>query len=71
MIISIFIISMFVFLFLSFLICYTLSVMDQSSSHILITSNYSEQLLLRKQITIPAQSRNVRIVYLFGVHMVQ
>ena len=31
MIISIFIISMFVFLFLSFLICYTLSVMDQSS----------------------------------------
>ena len=42
MIISIFIISMFVFLFLSFLICYTLSVMDQSSSHILITSNYSD-----------------------------
>ena len=70
MIISIFII-IFVFLFHSFLICYTLSVMDQSSSHILITSNYSEQLLLRKQITIPAQSRNVRIVYLFGVHMVQ
>lgn len=43
MIISIFIIiSIFVFLFHSFLICYTLSVMDQSSSHILITSNYSE-----------------------------
>ena len=36
------VIGMFVFLFLSFLICYTLSVMDQSSSHILITSNYSE-----------------------------
>ena len=70
MIISIFII-IFVFLFHSFLICYTLFVMDQSSSHILITSNYSEQLLLRKQITIPAQSRNVRIIYLFGIHMVQ
>ena len=43
MIISIFIIiSIYVFLFHSFLICYTLSVMDQSSSHILITSNYSE-----------------------------
>lgn len=37
MIISIFIIiSIYVFLFHSFLICYTLSVMDQSSSHILI-----------------------------------
>lgn len=43
MIISIFIIiSIFVFLFHSFLICYTLSVMYRSSSHILITSNYSE-----------------------------
>ena len=64
MIISIFIISMFVFLFLSFLICYTLSVMDQSSSHILITSNYYEN---RSRY----QRRNVRIIYLFGIHMVQ
>lgn len=63
MIISIFIISMFVFLFLSFLICYTLSVMVRSSSLPIY--------LLRKQITIPAQSRNVRIIYLFGIHMVQ
>ncbi len=51
MIISIFIISMFVFLFLSFLICYTLSVMDQSSSHILITSNYSEPPFVKPLLT--------------------
>ena len=64
MIISIFIIiSIYVFLFHSFLICYTLSVMDQSSSLPIY--------LLRKQIAIPAQSRNVRIIYLFGIHMVQ